>query len=767
MSITSVFLLASWLVFCAAQEFPDCTNGPLASNAVCNTTLPVRQRVQGLVDAMTLNEKLTILHNNSPGVPRLGLPTYNWWGEALHGVAGAPGVNFSSSGNWSYATSFPQPLTMAASFDNKLLYAIGDVISTEARAYNSANRSGLDYWTPNINPFRDPRWGRGQETPGEDTFLIKSYIENMVTGLQGGKSPDVYKIIATCKHYAGYDIEFWHGNNRYGFDAIIDTQDLSEFYMQPFQQCARDTKVGSIMCSYNAVNGVPSCANDFFIDTVLRGHWNWTADENYITSDCTAIQNMFSDHHAFATRQETVAAAINAGVDVDCGMYYPTYLPSAYNESLFNQSTLDQSLIRLYSGLLRTGYFDPAASSPYRSFIWDDVSTPQSEALALKVAEEGMVLLKNDGTLPLSVPEDQNLTVLLAGGWINATTQMQGNYAGGARVLRSPWMAMQNITNLNTVVVQWYESPLIRAQEVQPDVIIYIDATSESYGEGTDRNTIAWNGLVTDAVEMLASTGIPTVVAHMGEQCDDSAWLANANVSSIVWGGYPGMFGGDALVNILFGKVAPSGRLPVTQYPADYVNQVPMTGMSLRPNNSTGNPGRTYKWYDNATIEFGYGLHYTNFSTEIMQPITSSFSIQDLVSSCDRTSLTYIDLCSFLPSNISASSFALNVTNTGGTTSDFVALAFVSGNYGPDPQPLKSLVAYERLSNMTAGQAQLVSMNVTLGGLARYDEDGNEVLYPGLYTILIDVPTQATWQFELTGEQYVLDQWPAPATNKR
>ena len=272
-----------------SQEFPDCANGLLADNVVCDTSRSPTERVEALISNLTLAEKIPLLQNRSPGVARVGLPSYSWWGEALHGVAGAPGVNFSDSGNFSYATAFPQPITIAAAFDDHLVVQIGEVISTETRAWSNANRSGLDFWTPNINPFRDPRWGRGQDTPGEDTFVVKRYMRNMVTGLQGGSQPDTYKIIATCKHYAAYDMEFWQGNNRYGFDAIVNTQDMTKYYLQPFQECGRDTKVGSIMCAYNAVNGVPACADDYLIGTVLRGHWNWTDEHNYIISDCTAI----------------------------------------------------------------------------------------------------------------------------------------------------------------------------------------------------------------------------------------------------------------------------------------------------------------------------------------------------------------------------------------------------------------------------------------------------------------------------------------------
>lgn len=742
------------------QMFPDCEIGPLSGNPVCNTSLSPSVRAEGLISNLTLAEKIVLLQNRSPGVARVRLPSYNWCGEALHGVAGAPGVNFSDSGNFSYATAFPQPITMAAAFDDGLILSVGEVISTEARARSNANRSGLDFWTPNINPFRDPRWGRGQETPGEDTYVVKQYIKNMVAGLQGGTQPDTYKIIATCKHYAAYYMEFWQGNNRYGFNAVVGTQDMTEYYLQPFQECARDTKVGSIMCSYNAINGVPACADDYLIGTVLRGHWNWTEEHNYITSDCTAIQNMFSDHYAFDTRQLTVAAAKNAGVDVDCGYYYPTYLPSAHDRGLFNESAVARSLNRLYSALVRVGYFDPASSTPYRSLTWNNVSTPDHEALALKTAEEGIVLLKNDGTLPLKLSENRNMTILMVGGWLNATTQMQGTYTGGARILVSPWEALQNVSGVQTEVVQWYESPLLRAQQIDPDLILVIDAISEGAQETEDRNTIAWSGLQIDAIEMLATYGKPVVLAHMGEQCDDSVLLSNPNVSSILWAGYPGMLGGQALINIMTGQAAPAARMPLTQVPAEYVRQVPFTDMALRPNSSSGNPGRTYKWYSNATIDFGYGLHYSNFSTKPIGPQNASFDIQSLVSSCDQSTLTHVDLCPFLPTNTSQSSLEVNVTNIGSVTSDFVVLTFVSGNFGPEPQPLKSLVAYQRLFNITGGSSLIAALNVTLGALARRNENGDEILYPGQYRMLIDVPTQATWDFQLTGEQYVLDRWP-------
>jgi beta-D-xylosidase 4 len=288
------------------------------------------------------------------------------------------------------------------------------------------------------------------------------------------------------------------------------------------------------------------------------------------------------------------------------------------------------------------------------------------------------------------------------------------------------------------------------------DLIIIADGISTAdESEGMDRYTIDWPPASIDLIDQLASMDKPVIVLQMGDQLDNTPLLTNPNISAIVWGGYPGMAGGDALVNVLTGKVAPAGRLPVTQYPANYVDQVAMTDMSLRPNNDTGNPGRTYKWYDAAVLPFGYGLHYTNFSLSVASPAQSSYDISSLITGCQNTSSSspYIDLCAF-------ESFNVTVSNTGSVASDFVTLGFITGAVGPPPYPIKSLVAYDRLFNVSAGTSATATLNLTLASLARHDEDGNMILYPGDYALLVDVPTQAVVNFTLTGAQAVLDQWP-------
>ncbi|KAJ7606384.1 glycoside hydrolase family 3 protein [Mycena polygramma] len=753
-------MLATLLVVCALAwatqaAFPDCANGPLANTTVCDTSASPITRAKALVAMLNSTELISNSDNGASGVPRLGLPAYQWWNEALHGVASSPGVAFASSGDFSFATSFPEPILMSAAFDDEMIKAVATVISTEARAFNNAGRAGLDYFTPNINPFRDPRWGRGQETPGEDAFRISNYVFNLIQGLQGGIDPPQFKIVADCKHFAGYDIEDWEGNLRYAFNAIISQQDLSEYYLPPFQSCVRDAKVASVMCSYNAVNGIPSCGNTYLLQTILRDYWGF--DENrWVTSDCDAVAN-FIDHKFSPDLPHAAASGIKAGTDVDCGTTYGDNLGAALSQSLVNVSDIAAAQTRLYTSLVRLGYFDPAASQPYRQLGWSDVNTQDSQNLAHQIAVEGMVLLKNDGTLPLSTSIKK---LAFVGPWANATTQMQGNYQGVAPFLISPFAAAQTAgfqatltqgTAIDSTDTSGFAAAVAAAKAA--DAIVFaggIDDTIEA--EAHDRTAIAWPGNQLDLVAQLAGLGKPLVVLQFGGgQVDDAALKSNANVSAILWGGYPGQSGGTAVVDILSGKASPAGRLPTTQYPASYVDAVPMTDMSLRP--SSTNPGRTYKWYTGTpTYEFGTGLSYTSFSLAFADAPKASYDIQALISA--GKSAAHLDLAPF-------DTFSVSVQNTGKVASDFVALLFVNTTAGPAPFPNKELVGYARAKGVGAGQTATAQLAVTLGSIARVGSDGSAWLYPGDYTLLVDVPTAITHQFQLTGAQAQITEWPA------
>ncbi|KAF2669569.1 glycoside hydrolase [Microthyrium microscopicum] len=748
------FQLLAWLwAVPSLAAFPDCKNGPLKDNKVCDMTADALERATSLIKLFTVEEKINNTGNTSPGVPRLGLPAYQWWSEALHGVAHSPGVKFSKNGNFSYATSFPQPITMGAAFDDALIKDVATIISTEARAFSNAGRTGLDFWTPNINPFRDPRWGRGQETPGEDPFHLSSYVHALIDGLQGNTESRYKRIVATCKHYAGYDIEQWQGNARFGFNAVISPQDLVEYYMPPFQECARDSNVGAFMCSYNAVNGVPACADPYLLQTILREKWNWSSEQQWVTSDCDAVANVFTDHHFTKTPEEAVAESLKAGTDVDCGPYYQKYLPNAYKQGLFNDSVLDMALIRQYSSLIRLGYFDPAEAQPYRSVGFDSVATEGNLALAKRAAVEGMVLLKNDGLLPLSIKNKPKISLL--GDWANATTQMQGNYKGTAPFLTSPLAAAQNLSATVT-----YASTPEAAKDA--DVIIYIGGIDNHIeAEDLDRNSISWNASQLSTISTLSSYGKKMLVVQMGGgQVDSSAIKANANISALIWAGYPGQAGGTALFDIITGVSAPAGRLPITQYPASYVDAVPMTDMALRP--GPKNPGRTYKWYTGKPVfEFGHGLHYTKFSASIVTEggLAKSYSISDLMSKCkasiadSSSGVKYADKCAL--GTVHAA-----IKNKGNVTSDYVALGFLAGQFGPAPHPKKSLVAYTRLSDIAGGASQTADLDLTLGSLARVEDNGKKVLYPGTYKLEVDNGPLTSVTFTLTGEKATLDEWP-------
>lgn len=736
-------------------------------------------RAKALVAALTTAEKINATISTSPGVPRLGLPPYEWWSEALHGVANSPGVSFNTEdgGDFRYATSFPQPITLGAAFDDALVHAVATVVSTEARAFSNAGRAGLDFWTPNINPFRDPRWGRGQETPGEDPFHLSSYVKALIAGLEGtgdaaGSKNDRYKkVVSTCKHFAGYDVESWNGNYRYQFDAQISAQDMVEYYLPPFQACARDAMVGAFMCSYNAVNGVPTCADGWLLNDVLRGHWNWTggADDGFwVTSDCDAVQKVFLPHRWSSSREAAAADSLRAGTDLNCGTYYGHHLQGAYHQGLVNDTDLDTAVTRLYGSLVRLGYFDPAGSQPYRSLGWDDVGTPEAQQLAYTAAVEGTVLLKNDnGTLPLDLTGKK---VAVIGDWAAATAQLQGNYHGVAPFLRSPLAAAQQLLGNESVLYSagpGYQDPITNSWDSiweaagAADAVLYFGGIDEdTEAEGNDRVSIGWSGPQLDVIGELALLGKPLVVVAMGGgQLDSSPVAENPGVGALLWGGYPGQDGGAAILDVITGKQAPAGRLPVTQYPAGYAAAVPMTDMALRPDAATNSPGRTYRWYEgDAVFGFGYGLHYTTFEAEIsLSRSGSSFDIGSLTSNCTED---YLDLCPF-------ASVAATITNTGSVSSDYSALLFLRGDFGPAPQPLKTLVSYERAHNISASGAAQLALNLTLGSLSRVDESGNRVLYPGSYSLLLDLePGLAALNFTLTGQETILDEWPAAPANR-
>lgn len=708
---------------------------------------------------MTLEEKVANMQHTAPGIPRLNLPNYNWWNEALHGVAISPGVSFEIGNDtpWGYATSFPMPIHIGAAFDDDLVSRVAQTIGKEARAYANNAHAGFDFWTPNINPFRDPRWGRGQETPGEDPFHLSNYVYNLITGLQGGVDPDEMLVIATCKHFAVYDVE----EGRHENNLNPTPQDLTDYYMPPFKTCARDAKVGAVMCAYNSVDGTPACANRYLMQTMLREHWGWSQPYQWVTSDCAAVTDIYENHNYTDDAPSAAAAAVNAGTDLACEGSIYNELVEAVASNLTTEAIIDKSLSRLYLSLLRLGYFD-LKSSKYASLGWSDVNTAEAQALAYTAAVEGITLLKNDGVLPL--PQDVS-NVAVIGPWGNATTLMQGNYQGVAPYLISPLEAMsekwENVqyavgTAINTDDTTNFTAALDLAAKA--DYIIYcggIDLSIEA--ESRDRSDIEWPGNQPDLINQLANLNKTLIVVQFsGGQLDDSAILSNPGVHAIVWAGLPGQSGGTAVADILDGTRSPAGRLPITQYPANYTSETVPVDPGLRPNETTGTPGRTYKWYATPVLPFGYGLHYTDFNLSWNTAPASAYDISDILDSASDP----VDRDTFV-------TVSLDITNVGegatSSTSDFVALLFLATtDAGPAPYPIKSLAAYGRAFDIAVNETSTLALSIPISAIARADETGNLVVYPGTYTLAVDYDGKIPVAFELRGEATVIDAVPVP-----
>ncbi|KAJ5682998.1 exo-1-4-beta-xylosidase xlnD [Penicillium macrosclerotiorum] len=737
--------------------FPDCSSGPLSKNLVCDSSARPHDRAAALVSLFTLEELVKSTGNDIPEIPRLGLPPYQVWSEALHGLDRA---NFSDSGDYSWSTSFPSPILTMAALNRTLINQIGAIISTQGRAFNNAGRYGLDVYAPNINSFRHPVWGRGQETPGEDAYcLCSSYAYEYITGIQGGVDPEALKLVATAKHYAGYDIENWNGHSRLGNDMNITQQDLAEYFTPQFLTAVRDARVHSVMSSYNSVNGVPSSANSFLLQTLLRDEWGFVED-GYVSSDCDAVYNVWNPHEYAANITGASADSMRAGTDIDCGTSYQYHLNESFFQGEISRTEIERGVIRLYSNLVRLGYFD-GNDSQYRDLTWSDVLVTDAWNISYEAAVEGIVLLKNDGTLPLSKKLNK---VALVGPWANATEQMQGNYYGAAPYLTSPWTALKESgltvnyalgTNISSDSTELFSDAISAAKK--SDVIIFaggIDNTIEA--EGMDRQNITWPGNQLQLIKQLSNLGKPLIVLQMGGgQVDSSELKENKKVNALIWGGYPGQSGGAALSDIITGKRAPAGRLPVTQYPAEYALQFPATDMSLRPSGS--NPGQTYIWYTEKPVyEFGHGLFYTTFD---ISPANSkdasngaSFDISNLLSR-SHTGYNVIEQLPFL-------NYTVTVTNTGKTTSDYTAMLFINTSAGPKPLPNKWLVGYDRIGSVKPNTSQKMIIPVSLDNVARTDLQGNRVLYPGKYELALNNERSAVLSFTLTGDATVISKWP-------
>jgi len=740
-----------------ANTYPDCVKGKLAGTPICDETLPALTRAKYLVSLMNTTEKASRLQNTAPAVDRIGLPAYQWWSEALHGVAGSPGVSFAQSGDFSCATSFPEPIGLGATFDRQLIQSISSVTSDEGRAFNNAGRAGLDFWTPNINIFRDPRWGRGQETPGEDTFLSSEYVYYLINGYQKGEDPKYYKIVADCKHYAGYDLENWGGNERYGYNAIISELDLVETYLPSFKSCLKDAQVGSAMCSYNAVNGVPACANNMLMNDVARGRWNW---QGWITSDCNAISGILDNHHYVKNHSAQVQVALRGGCDIGCDSALAQYAAAAVADHSINDGDLDLALTRTFVSLVQLGYFDSPVNQPYRQYGADKVATQNSTALSLRAAQESLVLLKNDGFLPLDMSKFKSVAVI--GPNADSPGAQIGNYAGRACFMNTPRNSLKTLgltvnyaqgCAVNSTSTSGFSDALKAAQN--SDFIVYVGGIDGSIeAEAMDRNSIDLPGQQSALIAQLSAVGKPLIVVLMnGGSVDVRREFASSKVNAMIWAGYPSQSGGDAIAQLIAGQFSPAGRLPLTWYPNEYIS-VPMTDQGMRPNAETGNPGRTYKFYTGrAVFPFGYGLSYTTFDYQTLNAPKRKLSIDDLVSA---------HVGRFDERGVMATTWTVNVTNTGEMTSDVTVLAYVSSSatFEDVTPPIKELYDYTRIHSLAPGQSEIYTFGLSYRVFSSIDKNGHAWLLPGTYRVALQHDSVLAEEFELVGEPYLIEDSP-------
>ncbi|KAF5743981.1 Glycosyl hydrolase family protein [Tripterygium wilfordii] len=728
----------------------------------CNTSLSFEDRAKDLVSRLTLQEKVQQLVNTAAGIPRLGVPAYEWWSEALHGVSDVgPAVRFNATVPG--ATSFPAVILSAASFNATLWFKMGQVVSDEARAMYNVGLAGLTYWSPNVNVFRDPRWGRGQETPGEDPLVVSRYAVNYVKGLQevkGNNNSRQLKVSSCCKHYTAYDVDNWKGIDRFHFDAKVTKQDLEDTYQPPFKSCVEEGHVSSVMCSYNRVNGIPTCADPDLLKGVVRGQWNL---DGYIVSDCDSIEVYYNSIHYTSTPEDAVALALKAGLNMNCGNYLGKYTENAVNLKKVDESVVDQALVYNYIVLMRLGFFEGDPKSlPFGDLGPSDVCTDDHQELALDAARQGIVLLDNNGALPLSKNGTKNLAVI--GPNANVTRTMISNYAGIPCRYTTPLQGLQKYVASVTYEagcgsVKCSDETLIgaaaKAATVADAVVVVVGLDQSIEAEGLDRENLTLPGyqekLVMEVVS--ATNGTVILVIMSAGPIDVSFAKNNSKIGGILWVGFPGQAGGDAIAQVIFGDYNPAGRSPFTWYPKEYADQVAMTDMNMRANATANFPGRTYRFYNGKSIyEFGHGLSYSTYSkfivsapsTFLVQP-TSNFDTNNIPFSNSNIAKQYPDsnaqVIHVSTVNCEKSQFdiVIGVKNKGRRDGAHVVLVFWKPprSGGVNGAPSVQLIRFERVQ-LKVGKTKNVTMSLNVcEGLSLVDDNGDRKLILGQHTLVV------------------------------
>jgi beta-glucosidase len=684
-----------------------CTNAQTSVPVFRNATQPIEARVNDLLHQLTLSEKISLLGYRSKEIKRLGIPAYNWWNEALHGVARA-GV----------ATVFPQAIGMAATFNDDLLRQAATVISTEARAkYNLSTAQGrhlqymgLTFWSPNINIFRDPRWGRGQETYGEDPYLTAHMGTAFVKGLQGNDSRYL-KASACAKHFA---VHSGPENGRHTFNAIVDEKDLRETYLYAFHALV-DAGVESVMCAYNRVNDQPCCTGNILLNNILRNEWKF---KGHVVTDCGALDDIFMRHKVMPSGVEVAAAAIKAGVNLDCSNILQNDVEKAVEQKLLTEKEIDSSLAHLLRTQFKLGFFDDPAANPFHSYGADSVANAAHTALARTMARQSMVLLKNDNQL-LPLDKKKYPAIMVVGSNSTSMDALLGNYHGVSKQAVNFLEGITNAVDAGTRVEYDQGSDYTDTTHFggiwaagNADITVAVIGLTPVYeGEEGDAFLAAKGGDKPDMslpaahiafMKALRKANRKPIIAVVtaGSAVDISAIEPYADAIILAW--YPGEQGGNALADILFGKVSPAGRLPVTFYQS-FADVPAYDNYAMK--------GRTYRYFSGKVqYPFGYGLSYTSFAYEWAQMPGNIRTAKDSIS------------------------FSIKVKNTGSMDGDEVVQVYVE--YPPvERMPLKELKAFKRVQ-VKAGGSATVQLTIPAADLQKWDLTTNSwKLYPGAYTL--------------------------------
>ena len=683
-------------------------------------------KAKDLVAQMTLEEKVNQLRYTAPAIPRLGVPEYNWWNEALHGVARA-----------GTATSFPQAIGMAAMFDDELLERIGDTIATEGRAkYNALTAEGdrgqykgLTFWSPNINIFRDPRWGRGHETYGEDPYLTARLGKAFVSGLQGHS--EIMKSAACAKHFA---VHSGPEAIRHSFDAIASPKDMEETYLRAFEACVRDAKVESVMGAYNRVNGEASCGSRRLLVDILRGKWGF---EGHVVSDCGAINDFHTGHFVTNTPAESAALAVKMGCDLNCGGIY-AHLMSAYEQGLVSEAEITTAAEHLFTTRYMLGIME--GGSEFDSIPYTVVECREHRDLAKTAAHKSCVLLKNDGMLPLDPatvgtvgvigPNADNRESLLGNYYgtasrnVTVLTGIQNAMEGHGRVLYSEGCDLWRDYSDHGVKMQSEAVVVAKNSDV---VVLVLGLDWRLEGEQGDNNNFSASGdkfdlmlppVQRELMEKVLEVGKPTVVLLMAGSAVDVS-VAQQKASAVLLPWYPGAGGGDAVADILFGKVSPSGKLPLTFYYNEALAEMPdFTDYAMT--------NRTYRYYTGTPLyPFGYGLTYGNVAATAV--------------TANREAAT------------------VTVENRGSRATEEVVQLYIKDNASSDAPTNPILCGFKRVC-LEAGESKTVEVAIDPVAFTVVNEAGERIPGSGSWTLYAGLgqPDQRTE--ELTGNAAVSTQ---------